>query len=319
MAKTLTVAIPTYERASFLVETLETLLPQLEKRVDIVVSDNGSQDGTGEILQKYQRLCPKLKICGFPSNRGIDHNIVNCLKKAQGDYVFFFSDDDLLMPGSLQKVLAAIDGNKPTMLCLNHFCFKNHNLAERYKPFLPCKNKIFTEGAAFFKYCGLGFLSSLIVDRRKALQEAAFGYECAHLDIGARVALKYPGPFIFLGEVSVAGRSLLTPRYDALKSCILFPKKFYETLFEEGLLSKEELQFFLSKLLHKDLPRVIAKMHLYSSVDPKSYKPLLDEAFASHKRYRYFYAHLFFVNKRWHKRLLWLFMQGKHFLRKALL
>ena len=55
MVKTLTIAIPTYERASFLVETLDSILPQMTSRVDLIISDNGSKDATGEYNSGYSK------------------------------------------------------------------------------------------------------------------------------------------------------------------------------------------------------------------------------------------------------------------------
>ncbi|MEI8300721.1 MAG: glycosyltransferase family 2 protein, partial [Chlamydiota bacterium] len=301
MVQTLTIAIPTYNRAAFLIETLESIIPQMTSRVDLVISDNGSQDNTIEVVAKYQSLYPRIKLCRFSHNQGIDANIVNCLNNAFGDYVFFFSDDDLLMPESIKVILDTIDFYKPTMICLNHFCFKNHCLASRFSSFLPSENQIFAEGELFFKFCGLGFLSSLILDRMKALPETLFvkyGKECAHLDIGARIALKYKGPFVFLGKVSVAGRSLVSPRYHALDSCILFPKGFYEDLAEENLLTKEGFCFFINKLLYRDLPRVLAKMVLFSEVSPKKYKKILDESFGTYWIYKRFYRSIFFMDRK---------------------
>lgn len=307
MVQTLTIAIPTYNRALFLIETLESIIPQMTSRVDLVISDNGSQDNTLEVLSKYQELYPRIKVYKFKDNQGIDANIVNCLTQALGDYVFLFSDDDLLMPGSIEAILEAMDFYNPTVLCLNHFCFKKHNLKDRFSSFLPFKNKIFSEGECFFKFCGLGFLSSLILDRAKALKQVPFvkyGKECAHLDIGARIALKYNGPFVFLGKVSVAGRSLVSPRYHALDSCIFFPKGFYEDLLQENLLTKKAFYFFINKLLYRDLPRVLAKMILFSDVSPKRYEKVLDEVFGRRWIYKRLYRSIFFVNQKKIKPLL---------------
>jgi glycosyltransferase involved in cell wall biosynthesis len=307
MVQTLTIAIPTYNRAAFLIETLESIIPQMTARVDLVISDNGSEDDTAKVAAKYQVLYPRISIYKLSYNQGIDANIVNCLSKASGDYIFFFSDDDLLMPKSIQAILEAIDLYQPTMLCLNHFCFKNHSLKDRFSSFLPCKNRVFSKGEFFFKFCGLGFLSSLILDRSKALQQMSlvkYGKECAHLDIGARIALKYNGPFVFLGKVSVAGRSLVSPRYHALDSCILFPKGFYEDLLQENILSKKAFCFFINKLLYKDLPRVLAKMILFSDMSPKRYEKILDQAFGKYWIYKRFYRYVFFADRRFIKSLL---------------
>jgi glycosyltransferase involved in cell wall biosynthesis len=74
-----------------------------EENLEVVVSDNGSKDGTIEMLKQFDMPC--LKVTGFDENQGIDVNILNVIQAAQGEYVFLFSDDDLFTEGLIARLL----------------------------------------------------------------------------------------------------------------------------------------------------------------------------------------------------------------------
>lgn len=271
---TLSIAIPTYNRAPFLEETLATILPQcITHSVEVVISDNGSTDDTLARLKKYE----KVRVVGFSTNQGIDHNIVNVIEHSRGEYIQLFADDDLLMPGAIEAILEEIKRTAPLVMCLNHFTFKHPSFKHKLPPFLPCTRKEFHSGSAFFKYCGLGFLSSLILKRAEALlflQHVRFGKECAHLDIASRIVLKERGLFVCMGQVLVAGRALEKPRYDLIHSCVLYIKELYDELLQEGLLPVALHTFFIRRLMYKEVPRILYKLSKTSSIDLKTLQEL---------------------------------------------
>jgi glycosyltransferase involved in cell wall biosynthesis len=278
----LSIAIPTYNRKDVLQETLASILPQMTEEVEIVISDNGSEDGTREWLQHYSMQHAQIQVVGFESNQGIDRNIVNVLSHCLGEYVFLFSDDDVLLPDSLKKILQELKEKHPVAMCLNHFAFKHPHVHERTPSFLPTRRKVFTSGEDFFVYCGLGFLSSLIFKRDKAFSyfsSVNFGWECAHLEILSRIVLCHPGLYIYKGEVSVAGRALAKPRYDLIYSCILYPKKVYDTLLQQRLLQKKSYLVFVKRLMYRDVPRIVYKCMQIATYDVKLATKLLREEF----------------------------------------
>jgi|GEM_PF-1489300 len=278
----LSIAIPTYNRSRFLQEALESIVAQLVEGVDIVVSDNGSSDDTLQVLETYKKNYP-IHVCGFSANQGIDRNIVHVMENSQGEYLHLFGDDDLLMPGALAQILTELYCTAPTLMCLNHFAFHNHSLQDRQPPFLPKKRKVFSQGEQFFRYCGLGFLSSLIIRRQEAMRyltKVRFGKECAHVDIAARVALQKDALCVYLGSVAIAGRSLDTPRYHMMCSCVLYLKELYDELLQERLLSCKLHRFFMRRLLYKEIPRISYKMRK-NQENLLPAKKLLKEAFPS--------------------------------------
>jgi abequosyltransferase len=106
----LTIAIPTYNRALSLDETLQSITQQIDDRkdIEIVISDNASTDATYEIVQKYLTQFSQIKYYKNEINKGIDYNIYKAAALSTGEYVYFLSDDDIMLPNSLNKMLSLI-------------------------------------------------------------------------------------------------------------------------------------------------------------------------------------------------------------------
>lgn len=108
----LTIAIPTYNRKPFLKENLDVLLPQVEEvpdQIEILISDNASTDGTKEYVNEIKDRF-NISYSRNTENLGADGNFLQCFYKAQGEYLLILSDDDILLPGSLKKLLALLKG-----------------------------------------------------------------------------------------------------------------------------------------------------------------------------------------------------------------
>lgn len=105
----LTIAIPTYNGARTIARSLATILPELNSMVEVLVSDNASDDGTSEIVQEIAANCPQLNYFRNGSNVGFDRNVDLCIRRAQGDFVWLISDDDIIwQKGAVERVLSVI-------------------------------------------------------------------------------------------------------------------------------------------------------------------------------------------------------------------
>jgi glycosyltransferase involved in cell wall biosynthesis len=103
----LTIAIPTYNRAGCLKELLSVLAEQLkdEPRVELIISDNASPDETPSVVQDFVDRGLRVRYIRNAQNIGADANFLQCFEQARGKYVWLFSDDDLIVPGGLAKIL----------------------------------------------------------------------------------------------------------------------------------------------------------------------------------------------------------------------
>lgn len=106
----LSICIATYNRGRFIGETLDSILAQLEPGVELLVVDGASPDNTPEVMALYVSRYPDIRYYREPENSGIDGDYDKAVGYAKGEYCWLMSDDDLLKPGAVQRVLSAIDG-----------------------------------------------------------------------------------------------------------------------------------------------------------------------------------------------------------------
>lgn len=105
----LSICIPTYNRGAILRDTLEHLagldLPGLE----VVVTDNCSDDDTQDVLAEFGARFERFATFRQSHNRGPQENCASSLNMATGDYVYTLSDDDRVIAAGLAAAMAVLD------------------------------------------------------------------------------------------------------------------------------------------------------------------------------------------------------------------
>ncbi len=107
--KKLSICIATFNRGKFLGETLDTILGQLTENIELVVVDGASPDNTPEVMAEYLTHYPAIRYYREPENSGIDRDYDKAVGYALGKYCWLMTDDDLLHPGAVGRVLEALD------------------------------------------------------------------------------------------------------------------------------------------------------------------------------------------------------------------
>lgn len=92
-----TIIVPAYNVALYLDESLDCLINQTLKEIEIIIIDDGSTDETPSILQKYAEKDSRIQIYR-QENAGAGAARENALGKAQGEYVAFLDADDIFEP-----------------------------------------------------------------------------------------------------------------------------------------------------------------------------------------------------------------------------
>lgn len=101
------VIIPTYNRAHLIRLTLESVRRQTFRDYEIVVVDDGSTDGTGEVVAE---CAPEARYL-WQENVGIPEVLNVCVRESRGEYVAFLGSDDALLPGTLERQAGLLDAN----------------------------------------------------------------------------------------------------------------------------------------------------------------------------------------------------------------
>lgn len=96
----ITISIPTYNRADLLPKALDSALSQTFTDIEIVVCDDGSTDGTAELLKKYDD--PRLRSVIQERNKGMFNNMNECINSAMAERFLLLMDDDFLEPEALE-------------------------------------------------------------------------------------------------------------------------------------------------------------------------------------------------------------------------
>lgn len=128
----LSICIPTYNRADTLEMCLFALVPQVQEArglIEVFITDNASADNTSEIISKYGPQFPIFWHHTQVQNLGPDLNIAECFRQAKGQYVWIFSDDDLILPGGLSNVLSVLQEKEPFGVLSLHPTFYPNELA----------------------------------------------------------------------------------------------------------------------------------------------------------------------------------------------
>jgi abequosyltransferase len=128
MSKLLTISIPTYNRAQSLDRQLMWLATELlgyEDDCEIIISDNCSTDNTEKILEKWRSVLGSRISFTYHSNEehvGETANIVSCLRKATGKFVWSLGDDDSVQNGTVGYLLSKIrEHSDLSVILLNGF------------------------------------------------------------------------------------------------------------------------------------------------------------------------------------------------------
>lgn len=111
MRPTISVCIPSYNRAQVLPALLESILEQDFNGYEIVINEDDSPQRTDirQIAHQYSdRYFGRIRYFENERNLGYDGNLRSLVERAQGEYCLFMGNDDLMCPGALRTVADAV-------------------------------------------------------------------------------------------------------------------------------------------------------------------------------------------------------------------
>jgi len=112
-----TAGVPVYNGQAGLARCLDCLLAQDYPNLEIVISDNGSTDGTPAIAEAYASRHPNVKYHRAASNRGSSWNFNRVFELSSGTYFFWAAHDDERAPGFVSACVRALEANPVAALC----------------------------------------------------------------------------------------------------------------------------------------------------------------------------------------------------------
>ena len=168
-APLLTLAIPTYNRATLLDRLLAVLANELhtDPRVELLVSDNASPDSTPSIVSQHQARGLCVRYFRNETNIGPDGNILACFERASGKYVWIFSDDDLPAPGTIDRILATLSSQELDIVGIQSYSFDGDY--RQHRPFVRQSDLVLlrADHLARLVHVFFTFISGIIVNKER--------------------------------------------------------------------------------------------------------------------------------------------------------
>ena len=101
------VVVPSYNKADYIAETIDSVLGQRGVKVEVIVVDDASTDHTLEVLEGYGQ---RIRLQRIGGNSGAAHARNVGASVSRGDYLMFLDADDLINPETLDSLVRALDG-----------------------------------------------------------------------------------------------------------------------------------------------------------------------------------------------------------------
>jgi O-antigen biosynthesis protein len=113
----LTIGMPVYNSASTVRAALETLIAQTYDKFVLIISDDNSSDGTGEICREYASRDPRIRYVHQRTNRGPVSNFRFVLFEAATPFFMWAAPEDLWTPNFVERTLNLLVSNPEYVSC----------------------------------------------------------------------------------------------------------------------------------------------------------------------------------------------------------
>jgi glycosyltransferase involved in cell wall biosynthesis len=125
--KKVSVIIPTYNRASFISGTVQSILDQEYHNLEILIVDDGSTDSTKEIVNSLQQKYSNILYYENSRVNGPSGARNTGLLRASGDYLAFLDSDDKWLEGHLSLAVQTLEENQNIDVLFGDFKIYNHS------------------------------------------------------------------------------------------------------------------------------------------------------------------------------------------------
>lgn len=290
----LTIAIPTWNRARILDNALSALLPQIntnKNEIEIIISDNASEDNTAEIIKQHLVINKTLNIIHNTQNENTGYygNFHKCRDLSNGIYFWLLSDNDFIAHNLVNYVIKILLNQKPSFVFLKDW--KHANKAGRDSNFNKKSYSVF-KAIEMFNY-KTTLISAVIFKNDKRNDKELFSHFKGNTFLGFLFflealkdksdAIEIKGNSLFIKDTKVS--------FNAFKSFAVDLIACFNYAVRNGILPKETAHIFINKTIseltirHYILYRITGRLHGQShkrgDVDE-----LLNKGFCKYEAYK---------------------------------
>lgn len=188
------ICIPTYNRKEYLKETINSILDQTYKNYEIVIVDDGSTDGTEEMIKN---LDFPITYC-WQENGGDAAARNKLIELATGKYISFLDSDDLLIPDAIERMVNVMKNHGRDVVVYGSY----FRIDQNGKIYGRCRRKLHSGNITKYLFqtimihsCGSMFPAKIL--KSPMIFDSSLK-TCSDYDLWLRLSLKYH--FIALAE-----------------------------------------------------------------------------------------------------------------------
>lgn len=113
------VIMPVYNGERFLAEAIESVLNQTFPAFELIIINDGSTDGTADLIGKFAKADSRISVLTNPKPLGKAGDLAKeqGIQHAQGQYIAIMDADDVAKPLRLERQLAYMDAHSDLFLC----------------------------------------------------------------------------------------------------------------------------------------------------------------------------------------------------------
>ena len=138
----LSVILLTWNSRDFIPDCLGSLLSQVPDQTEFIVIDNGSKDGSAELVR---RECPDAILIENAENRGVGPARNQGLRIAKGDYILVLDIDTIAQPGAIQALIQGMEDDPQVGLSGAKLISPNGHLQYTCRNFPTLWSKLFRQ------------------------------------------------------------------------------------------------------------------------------------------------------------------------------
>ena len=103
------IVIPAYNHEKYVRECVQSVLDQTYQDFEIIITDDGSSDGTVNVIKEFDDS--RIQLYTHANNKGVCATINNCIQKAVSEYIAVLNSDDIWEPTKLEKQVKYLDSH----------------------------------------------------------------------------------------------------------------------------------------------------------------------------------------------------------------
>lgn len=123
----ISIAVPSYNQAPFIRETLQSLVDQQYPNLEVIIQDGCSTDGSASIAREFTERHPSIFRLFVEKDKGFAQALNRAFHRCNGEILAYLNTDDTLYPGCLHRVAAEIDPDRDRFIVFGRCLFTGEN------------------------------------------------------------------------------------------------------------------------------------------------------------------------------------------------